>query len=78
MECAFNKYSCDFSILKLVDVWTVVKIDYVTWKIVPKLDYLNKEGIFITVSFCEFGLYLILIVGSHLSALAQSKISTEV
>ena len=35
-------------------------IDYVTWKIVPKLDYLNKEGIFITVQFCEFGLYLIL------------------
>ena len=49
MESAFNKYSCDFSILKLVDVWTVVTIDYVTWKIVPKLDYLNKEGIFITV-----------------------------
>ena len=34
---------------KLVDVWTVVTIDYVTWKIVPKLDYLNKEGILITV-----------------------------
>ena len=34
---------------KLVDVWIVVTIDYVTWKIVPKRDYLNKEGIFITV-----------------------------
>ena len=34
---------------KLVDVGTVVTIDYVTWKIVPKRDYLNKEGIFITV-----------------------------
>ena len=33
---------------KLVDVWTVVAIDYVTWKIVPKFDYLNKEEIFIT------------------------------
>ena len=30
-------------------------IEYVNWKIVPKLDYLNKEGIFITVQFCEFG-----------------------
>ena len=36
-------------VCKLVDVWTVVTIDYVTWKIVPKLDYLNKEGIFLTV-----------------------------
>ena len=53
-------------------------IDYVTWKIVPKLDYLNKEGIFLTVSFCEFGLYLTLMVGSRLSALAQFKIITEV
>ena len=33
-------------------------IDYVTWKIIPKLDYPNKEGIFITVDFCEFSLYL--------------------
>ena len=53
-------------------------IDYVTWKIVPKLDYLNKEGIFLTVSFCEFGLYLTVMVGSRLSALAQFKIITEV
>ena len=52
--------------------------DFVTWKVVPKPDYLNKEGIFITVSFCEFGLYLILMVGSRLSALAQFKIITEV
>ena len=45
-------------------------IDYVTWKIVPKLDYLN---------FCEFGLYLIFMVGSRLSAPAQQfKIITEV
>ena len=22
-----------------------MEIDYVTWKIIPKLDYLNKEGI---------------------------------
>ena len=53
-------------------------IDYVTRKIVSKLDYLHKEGIFITVYFCEFGLYLILMVGSSLSALAQFKIITEV
>ena len=27
----------------------VVTINYITWKIIPKLNYLNKEGIFITV-----------------------------
>ena len=53
-------------------------IDYVTWKIIPKLDYLNKEGIFITVYFCEFSLYFILMVGSRLSAPAQFEIIAEV
>ena len=28
---------------------------YVTWKIIPKLDYPNKEGIFITVYFRDRG-----------------------
>ena len=50
----WNVTSINFHVIfksqfKLVDVWTVVTIDYDTWKIVPKLDYLNKEGIFITV-----------------------------
>ena len=53
-------------------------IDYVTWEIIPKLDYLNTEGIIITVEIREFGLYLILMVGSRLSAPAQFKIITEV
>ena len=53
-------------------------IDYVTWKIIPKLDYLNKEGIIITVLIHEFGLYLLLTVGSRLSAPAQLKIINEV
>ena len=53
-------------------------IDNVTWKIIPKLDYPNKEGLFITVYFCEFSLYLILVVGSRLSAPAQFEIIAEV
>ena len=28
--------------------FNLMTTDYVTWKIVPKLDYLNKEGMFIT------------------------------
>ena len=48
-------------------------VNYVTWKIVPILDYLNKEGIFITVVFCEFGLYFILMVESRLSAPVQDR-----
>ena len=43
MECTFNKINIHVffqSQFKLVDVWIVVTIDYVTWKIVPKRDYL--------------------------------------
>ena len=51
---AWNVHSININVtfqsqFKLVDVWTVMTIDYVTWKVVPKPDYLNKEGIFISV-----------------------------
>lgn len=48
------------------------------WKIVPKLDELSKEGIFITIKFREFGLHLIKMVGSRLSAPAPFKIIIKV
>ena len=51
-------------------------IDYITWKIVPKLDFRNKERIFKAVQFCEFGLYLIWMVESRLSAPAQFRLNT--
>ena len=75
IKCPVTKYSCDSSILVWACpyIWTIMAIDYVTWKIVPILDYLNKEGIFITVVFCEFGLYFILMVESRLSAPVQDR-----
>ena len=56
------------------NIWTIMEIEYITWKILPRHDNFNKERIFITIQFCEFGLHLLWVVRSCLVFLHSSKL----
>ena len=50
---------CLLNLIKPDNIWAIIIVEYITWKIVPRFDYPCKKRIFITVQICEFGLYLI-------------------